>query len=190
MAEDNDNPFEGEGAEAAGGSSSHLTLIIRIGLMVAVMGIGAAGGYGLGGLFAASPPPDANQPAVEPPELPDEDDNPPDVADRDFEYIDFEAITANLNEPRLARYIRSTITLAIRNKDHGQVFELLDTKNRKKELRNWLTVYLSGLTLEDVRGPKKLNRIRREIQESFNQQLWPNRRPLIDHVLFKEFAVQ
>jgi flagellar basal body-associated protein FliL len=187
-----ENPFEEEGgAEAPEGSQLGLKLLIRLGLMAVVIGIGSVGGYQLGGLFDGSTVADANaQPPayVEDPIEPEL--SPQQVLQKDFEYIDFEAITVNLNEPRLERYVRATITLATREKDKPTVLEQLETKNKKKELRSWLHVYLGGLTLEDVRGPKNLNRIRREIEESFNQLLWPNRRPLIDHVLFKEFAVQ
>lgn len=188
MAKEPENPFEEDGAEdseSAGGLPTKV--LIRIGLMVAVLAIGSVGGYGVGSMLQQPPAADPNQAAAPPPEFAEEAQLP-DITSEDYEYVDFEPITANLDEPRLARYIRATIILCIRSKDREVALERINKK--KKELRNWLTVYLNGLTLEDVRGSKNLNRIRREIQEACNQQLWPKRRPLIDHVLFKEFAVQ
>lgn len=103
-------------------------------------------------------------------------------------YYDLEPIIVNLDEPRLARYIRASIVLSIKPENHKKVSNLIE--QRKPELKSFLTVYLAGCTLEDVRGPKNLNRIRREILNAFNDQLFPGTKPLIDEVLFKEFAVQ
>ena len=108
--------------------------------------------------------------------------------DSEFEYVDFEPIVVNLNGPRLERYIRATVVLALRKADAKDAQKALES--RKRELKSWLTVYFSGCAVEDVRGPRNLNRIRREIEEAFNEQLWPDAKPLISHVLFKDFAVQ
>lgn len=107
--------------------------------------------------------------------------------DSQFGYVDMEPIIVNLDEPRLARYVRANITLAVKG-DAKPVAEIVEKK--MPELKSWLTVYLSGCTLEDVRGPKNLNRICREIREAFNDQLWPGAKPQIEKVLLKEFAVQ
>ncbi|MFA6132730.1 MAG: flagellar basal body-associated FliL family protein [Phycisphaerae bacterium] len=103
-------------------------------------------------------------------------------------YYDLESVTVNLDEPRLGRYVRATIVLAMEAKDFKAASEVLN--KRKPDLKSWLTVYLAGCTVEDVRGPRNLNRIRNEIRDSFNEQLWPDRKPLVAKVLFKEFAVQ
>ena len=103
-------------------------------------------------------------------------------------YKDLESITVNLDEPRLARYVHATITLAILQEDFEAAAQRIDGENRV--LRDWLTVYLTSLTLDDVRGAANLNRIRREILDAFNQELWPESKPLIRKVLFKEFAVK
>ncbi len=185
MAKDNDNPFASNADGASG--RGRLKVIVRLALIPAVILIGVAGGYGLGSALAGGSPDDpedalAEKLPVEPPE-PD-----PTVKEGEYEYYDFEPIVVNLNEPRLARYIRATITLAIPKARAAAVTEQVSRK--QKELRNWLTVYLSGRTLDDVRGPKHLNRIRREILDACNKQLWPNGKPMIEQVLFKEFAVQ
>lgn len=115
----------------------------------------------------------------------------PESSNGQYEYYDFEPIVVNLDEPRLARYVRCSVTLALDNsnkKGAKAAVELLD--ERKPELKNWLTVFMAGCSLEDVRGAKNLNRLQREIQEAFNQQLWPDQKPMIHHILFKDFAVQ
>jgi flagellar basal body-associated protein FliL len=57
-------------------------------------------------------------------------------------------------------------------------------------LRDWLTTYFAGLSLEDVRGSRNLNRIKRDVQDQFNELLFPGTKPFVRQVLFREFAVQ
>jgi flagellar basal body-associated protein FliL len=63
-------------------------------------------------------------------------------------------------------------------------------EEKKPTLTNWLTIYLAGLTLEDIRGDKNLRRIQSQILDAFNEQLFPDAKPQIKHILFKEFAIQ
>ena len=112
----------------------------------------------------------------------------PPVPQEEFSYYEFDSIRANLLVPQRMRYIVVTPILAI-GKDNYQAASAAIEK-KKVELRSWLTVYLHGCTLDDVSGAENLNRIRREIQDEFNDQLWPDGRPLIDHVLFKDFGIQ
>lgn len=125
----------------------------------------------------AEPAPEPAAPAATPGQSPD-----------DYVYYDFEPIVVNLDEPRLARYVRVSITLAITSSNKEATLALLD--KRKPELKNWMTTFFAGCTLDSVRGAVNLNRLRREILDSLNQQLWPDQKPMVDHVLFKEFAVQ
>jgi flagellar basal body-associated protein FliL len=104
-------------------------------------------------------------------------------------YDGMDPIVANLDEPGVTRYVRVSIILEISLKvdpHKGQVF--LDEK--KVLLQDWLTTYLAGLSLEDVRGSRNLNRIKREMQNQFNQLLFGQDKSYVDRVLFKEFAVQ
>jgi len=103
-------------------------------------------------------------------------------------YKDLEEITVNLDEPRLARYVHAIITLAIPEEEFAAAEPAIDAKIRV--LRDWLTVYLASLTLDEVRGPASLNRMRREILDAFNQELWPDQKPRIRKVLFKEFSIR
>jgi flagellar basal body-associated protein FliL len=106
----------------------------------------------------------------------------------EFVYYEFEPIVVNLDEPRLARYVRVSITLAIKPENALAAKAILE--RRKPELKNWLTVFFASCTLEEARGSANLNRLRREILDNFSQQLWPDQPSMINHVLFKEFAVQ
>ena len=57
-------------------------------------------------------------------------------------------------------------------------------------LTNWITIYLASLGLEDIRGDKNLKRMQAQILDALNEQVFPNQKPKIKHVLFKEFAIQ
>jgi len=104
-------------------------------------------------------------------------------------YYELDPVVANLNEPAVTRYVRASLTLemsAEMDEKKGKVF--LDEK--KPVLINWLTVYLSSLSLEDVRGDKNLRSIQSCIRDAFNEKLFPNSKPQIGQVLIKEFPVQ
>jgi len=180
--------------EAAPSGKRRLFLV----LCVAVALVAGTAGYGVA-VFTAGP--EALAPAsaeagetgaadAEPVEAPAEALPKPKTAEdtENYAYKDLEPITVNLDEPRLARYVHATVTLAIPQEDFEKASILIDERTRV--LRDWLTVYLTSLTLDDVRGPANLNRIRREILDAFNQELWPEGKPLIRKVLFKEFAVK
>jgi flagellar basal body-associated protein FliL len=172
--ESEDQPALGGGE--AGGGGGKLWLLILGGVAL----IGLVGGYGVGQIFGgpADPEPDRSEKA----------EPSASGGGQELLYHDFDTITVNLNEPNLTRYIRATVTLAVTQENNQVVVAAVDKK--RPELRSWLNVYLSGCTLEDVRGPKNLNRIRREILEAFNARLWPDSRPRIETIYLKEFAVQ
>lgn len=106
----------------------------------------------------------------------------------EFAYYDIQTITVTLRTAPMNRYLRATIKLAMRSKDLAAVKDYLDRK--KPEIQNWLTLHLSDLTLQDVSGRKMLDEQRRKIRDGLNQELWPNSRPVIGHILLEEFAVQ
>jgi flagellar basal body-associated protein FliL len=102
---------------------------------------------------------------------------------------ELEPVLANLDEPGVTRYVRVTVTLEISPElDEVKGREFLEGK--KMLLRDWMTTYFAGLTLEDVRGTRNLGRIKREVVDQFNELLFPDSSPFIERVLFKEFAVQ
>lgn len=169
-----------------------IQLILRLSLLVGIVCIGVTGGYAVGKLFnSPGSPEDPSQPEQVVDKTADDktsDESSEKDDEEEMVYLDFEPITVNLNEPRLGRYVRATLVLAMTVENSTVVMGVIE--KRMPELKNWLTLYLSGCTLEKVRGPSNLNRIRREILDSFNQQLWPDQKPMISQVLFKEFAIQ
>ena len=72
------------------------------------------------------------------------------------------------------------------DQEKGKAF--LDEK--KPILTNWLAIYLASLNLEDIRGEKNLKSIQLQILDAFNEKLFPDGKPKIAQVLFREFAIQ
>jgi len=104
-------------------------------------------------------------------------------------YYDLDPVMANLNEPTVTRYVRASLTLEMSaDMDVKKSTAFLDEK--KPILINWLTVYLSSLGLEDIRGDKNLRSIQSQIRDAFNEKLFPDSKPQIKQVLIKEFPVQ
>jgi flagellar basal body-associated protein FliL len=104
-------------------------------------------------------------------------------------YDTMEPVLANLDEPGVTRYVRITLSLEISpemDQEKGKAF--LD--QRTMLMRDWLTTYVAGLSLEDVRGSRNLSRIKRDMLEQFNALLFPGTKPFVKQVLFREFAVQ
>jgi len=104
-------------------------------------------------------------------------------------YYDLDAVVANLNEPGVSRYVRVGLTLEMDSsmeQKQGTVF----LEEKEPLLKHWLTLYLSNQTIEDMRGERKLRHVQMQISDSFNQGLFPNGKPHIKRVLFKEFSIQ
>jgi flagellar basal body-associated protein FliL len=104
-------------------------------------------------------------------------------------YFNLDPVVANLDEPGATRYIRSAFILEMSpelNAEKGTA--LLDQK--KPLIANLLTIYLAGLNIETTRGDKNLKRIQLELCDTFNEQLFPESKPMVKRVLIKEFAVQ
>jgi flagellar basal body-associated protein FliL len=104
-------------------------------------------------------------------------------------YYHLEPVIANLDVDDVTRYVKASLTLAVSSEvdeKDGNVF--LDEK--KPIITNWLTVYLASLSLGDIRGESNLKRIQSQILDAFNEKLFPDSKPKIKNILFKEFAVQ
>ena len=69
-------------------------------------------------------------------------------------YYDLEPVVANLNEPGVTRYVRVTLTLEI-DSQLAEKDGIGFLEQRKPLLKNWLTLFISNLTLEDIRGDRK-----------------------------------
>ena len=104
-------------------------------------------------------------------------------------YYDLDPVVANLNEPTVTRYVRASLTLemsADMDVKEGTAF----LEEKKPILVNWLTVYLSSLSLDDIRGDKNLRSIQSHVRDAFNEKLFPDSKSQIKQVLIKEFPVQ
>jgi flagellar basal body-associated protein FliL len=186
MAEETDKTKDAQKSDAksdkkgdAGGAKGGMVKFILLGLGVVVVAAGAGAATG----FLMNPTTEevvGTGPAVL--------DEQTDETQKDFEYYPFEPVTVNLNVRRGNRYLKVKMFLAVAQDEKTEIFPNIDEK--QKELKDWLMGYLRDHTLEEVTGKKNQVRIQREIAQSFNERLWPEGRPHIDHVLFDEFTVQ
>ncbi len=163
-------------------------------IIAAVVVLFAGAGFGLGRLLKGSPPPetadqDESSQQIEPDQIQDllmEDSS----ADSEKNwYYDLEPAVANLDVPGVTRYVRAALTLEISlevDPKKGTVY----LEQKTPLLKDWLTIYLASLSLEDIRGDRNLKRIQSQILDSFNEKLFPDAKPQIKKVLFKEFAIQ
>lgn len=196
MADADDTKQEKEQEDSKAEKGDKKSLIGRLlpwVIMVVVAGLCAGAGFGLGRLFAGSPTPEVAESDLKPDdaaqmEAPKADDDSAKDSGEVW-YYDLDPVVANLNEPSVTRYVRASLTLEMSSElDEKDGTTFLDEK--KPILINWLTVYLSGLSLEDVRGDKNLRSIQSQIREAFNEELFPDTKPQIKQVLIKEFPVQ
>ncbi len=155
---------------------------------------GAGAGFGLGRLLGSSgkagpgQSPGGNQ--AQPENLIVDTTDPAGSKSQGSWYYDqFEPVVANLDEPTVTRYVRVTLIMEIDAQVEKKKGTAMIEKN-KHSLTNWLTIYLAGLSLEDIRGDSNLKRIQSEIVDAFNEKLFPDAKPQIKRILFKEFAVQ
>lgn len=103
-------------------------------------------------------------------------------------FYDLEPVLGNLNEPGVVRYVRLGLTLEVigMSEREGTAF----FQQRKPLLKNWLTLYLNNLTLDDVRGERNLRQMQMQITDAFNQTLFAGAGLNVKRVLFKELSIQ
>ncbi len=201
MAEEENSKTTEETSEPKGGGGTVAglkALIPKLGLFGVVVVVGLAGGTFAGKMFAPAAadataieqvgPDGAVGPGSEQSPLAGRNSNVVARDPKDLVYYDgIERVTVTLNEPGMARYVALTITLAIDKANSKEAIQAIEVS--KPTLIHQLTIYLAGCTLEDIRGEKNLNRVRREILDMVNNVVWPDQTPLVIDVLFKEFAV-
>jgi len=177
---------EKETSPQDGGKLSILALIIMITVVITLSG----SGFILGRLFAGPSSPDT---AEIPKEEAGKQDVPAENSESDPEgrwYYHLDPVVANLDVPGVTRYVRATITMEI-SSDWDKIEGELILEEKKFLLKNWLAIYLASLTIEDARGDRNLRRIQAQILDAFNKTLFPDSKPQIKRILFKEgFAVQ
>ncbi|MHC4543190.1 MAG: flagellar basal body-associated FliL family protein [Planctomycetota bacterium] len=181
-----DSKAESGDKEASGG---RLLWII----MAVVVIVGAGAGFGLGRLLGDSGTTEITQSAEGgPTKTEDLTANTTDSTGTKSQgnwYYDLEPVVANLDSPGVTRYVRLTLTLEIDPQISAKKGTAL-IEEKKPLLTNWLTIYLAGLSLEEIRGDRNLKRIQSEILDAFNEKLFPDAKPQLKRVLFKEFAIQ
>jgi flagellar basal body-associated protein FliL len=150
----------------------------------------AGAGFGVSRLFGTRG--SAQNVGAAEPTAPETNDVSPPLNEADTSatwYYDLEPVVVNLNEPNVTRYVRVTLTLELGNgmaEKDGAPF--LD--QRKPLLKNWLTLYMSNRTIEDIRGEVNLRRVQSQIADMFNQGLFPGQKPCLKSVLFKDISIQ
>ncbi len=104
-------------------------------------------------------------------------------------YVTFgDPILVNLNEERLTRYLKLKILLVVDAHEEKAIAELIQKK--KPALKNWLIAHLSDKSLPEVSGAAGQNKMRREMWQQFNGELFPDGPEKILDIFFEEFVVQ
>jgi len=175
----------------AGEKKSLVTRFLPKVIIVVVVVIFAGAGFTLGRLLAGSPTSQTTGVSEQGQSSQLENmDAKGSVADSQKSwYYHLEPVIANLDVDDVTRYVKASLTLEVSfevDEKKGKVF--IDEK--KPILTNWLTVYLASLSLEDIRGDSNLKRIQSQVLDAFNEKLFPDSKPEIMNILFKEFAVQ
>ena len=192
--EGQDGQKEQQNPEAEqGGKKSLIARILPWVILVVVVLIGAGAGFSVGRIFAGpgTPEADLSGQGADAQSAADDLKADSDSADGSGKvwYYDLDPVISNLNEPTVTRYVRASLTLEMSaDMDVKEGTAFLDEK--KPIFINWLTVYLSSLNLEDIRGDKNLRSIQSHIRDAFNEKLFPDSKSQIKQVLIKEFAVQ
>jgi flagellar basal body-associated protein FliL len=104
-------------------------------------------------------------------------------------FYTLDPVVANLDEPGATRYIRTAFVLEM-SPDIGVEKGTAILEQKKPLIANLLTIYLAGLNIETTRGDKNLKRIQSELCDTFNEQIFPDTKPMVKRILIKEFAVQ
>jgi flagellar basal body-associated protein FliL len=160
-------------------------------ILGAIVVVSAGAGFGLGRLFAGIGKDKATEPSPQNQQTEAENIKADTSAKgtQKIWYYDLEPVIANLDEPNVTRYVRAVLTLEMSPEmDEKKGKDFLDEK--KPILTNWLAIYLASLSLENIRGERNLKSIQAQILDVFNEKLFPDSKPQIKHVLFREFAIQ
>ena len=154
-----------EGAEGAAEEKSGSKMPLIIGAIVIALGIGGGGAYMLMPAPAdAEAKPKANTAAV-------------------GKIVPVDSFIVNLNEAKSTRYLKVTIAVMLTDETLEEA-----AKMRMDLLRDGVLTYLSGLSIDDVRGSETKEIIRERILELANESLGEGE--VVQQVLFKEFVVQ
>ena len=88
----------------------------------------------------------------------------------------------NLDEPGSSRYLKTSLELEVRGVSAADRLE-----QRKREVRDELLSYLSGLTVADTQGEANKSRIRSELKERVDRIVGDD---MVARLYFTDFVVQ
>ncbi len=196
--EDNDTtaqqePQQKEARKESGseGEKSSKIGVLTWVIMTVIVALCAGSGFVLARLLADSEKPETAQssqtsePSYQ--ASPKIDDSA--AASKSSWYYDLKPVVANLDEKGTTHYVRAAITMEI-NPAVDQETGIAFIDEKTPVLTNWLALYLANLGLGDATGNENLKRIQSEILDAFNKILFPDAKPQIKHIFFKEFVVQ
>tara|TARA_B110000495_G_scaffold203115_1_gene225522 strand:- start:4391 stop:4906 length:516 start_codon:yes stop_codon:yes gene_type:complete len=106
----------------------------------------------------------------------------------EVDYISFPEITVNLNEARHARFLRINFSLQVPASQKYKIEQ--DVTKKAPKFNNYIQVYLSDKTLEELSGSFGRNRVSRELRDYFNEVLFEDGIERVQDVLFNDFQVQ
>jgi flagellar basal body-associated protein FliL len=158
--------------------SSGMMMKLLVWLVVATLAVGG----GIATPFVISTFASSEDAAVEEESMPEPD------PEEEVEFIDFDEVTVNLDEARFSRYLRINFSLQVAKSQRMEIEEKILAKTTI--FKNWIQVQVAEKTTEDLRGKYGRNRLRREIHDYINKELFPDGIERIQDVLFREFHVQ
>jgi flagellar basal body-associated protein FliL len=188
MADEEDKNKKQDEKEGQKEKKSFIKKILPFVIMIIFVGVCAGAGLGLGKILAGTNTTDTDANEISP-EAPKEEKVDFGGESDKFWYYNLEpAVVANLNEPGVTRYISASLTLQMSVLNEKEMKVFLDEKT--PILRNWLYLYLSGLSIANIQGDKNLKSIQSQICDGFNKELFPNSKPQIKQILIREFPIQ
>ncbi len=183
MAEQETNEQAAEKKQSGGGLPRKVRMLLKLLLPVGIVIVGVLAGYIVSGLGAASPQQaDAALQGQEPAE-------PEEKGEQDqYAYKPLEDLSVNFDTPERLRYLSVIFVIKMRSEDKDIVAKAVD--DHMPELRSWLNLYLSDQAIDEISGGRNQNRIRRRVQDKFNEMIWPDARPMISEVLCERWIIQ
>ncbi len=103
-------------------------------------------------------------------------------------YVDFPRMVFNLHDPSLTKYLQLEIVLVVDPADHAKV--KAQVARKEPMLKDRMTTLVADKSIDDVNGKVGINRLKREIQDQFNQILATDGVRRIKDVLFDEWHIE
>ena len=182
-----------EKKDSSGQAGTKMTAILTWIIMITVVALLAGSGFVLGRLFAGSSSSEPNEPSKENTQTekttPKGSGKGLEATSESWYYNELESIVVNPDEPGATRFVRIGLILEISSglskEKAKEIFE-----EKKPPLISWLNLYFKGLSLDQMKNDKDMQRILSQICDAFNEILFPDAKPQIKKVLIREFNIQ